>query len=38
MFDIVYNMFFEFIDMLKWYIPVLLMFGCIAEIIKAAKV
>lgn len=33
MFDIVYSMLFDFIDMLKWYIPMLIIFGLIGMLI-----
>lgn len=33
MFDIVYSMLFDFIDMLKWYIPMLIIFGVIGMLI-----
>lgn len=34
MFDIIYSLFFDLIDMLKWFIPVLLVCGIIGELIK----
>ena len=33
MFDIVYSMLFDFINMLKWYIPILILFGFIGMLI-----
>lgn len=37
MFDIVYSLLFDFIDMLKWYIPILIIFGFIATLIGGRK-
>lgn len=33
MFEIVYSMLFDFIDMLKWYIPILILFGFIGMLV-----
>lgn len=33
MFDIVYSMLFDFINMLKWFIPILIIFGCLGILI-----
>lgn len=33
MFDIVYSLLFDFIDMLKWFIPILIVFGVIGNLI-----
>ncbi len=35
MFEIVYSMMFDFIDMLKWYLPMLIVFGFIGTLINA---
>lgn len=35
MFDIVYSLVFDFIDMLKWYIPFLILFGFIGSLIRS---
>lgn len=32
MFDIVYSLLFDFIDFLKWFIPMLIIIGCVGEI------
>lgn len=37
MFDIVYSLLFDFIDMLKWYIPILIVFGIVARLIGGRK-
>lgn len=37
MFDIAYSLLFDVIGMLKWFIPLLLLFGVIAQLIKAGK-
>lgn len=34
MFDIVYSLLFDFINLLKWYIPILLVFGIIAILLR----
>ena len=33
MFDIVYSLMFDFIDMLKWFIPMFILFGFIGILI-----
>jgi len=33
MFDIVYSLLFDFINMLSWYIPILIIFGIIGGLI-----
>lgn len=38
MFEIVYSLMFDFIDMLKWYIPMLIVFSFIAMLIRAGGV
>lgn len=35
MFDIVYSLIFDFIDMLKWFIPILIIFGVIGSLINS---
>lgn len=34
MFDIVYDLMLSFIDMLKWFIPMLIVFGFIGQLIR----
>lgn len=34
MFDIVYSLLFDFINLLKWYIPILIVFGFIAILMR----
>lgn len=38
MFEIVYSLMFDFIDMLKWYIPMLIVFSFIAMLIRSGGV
>lgn len=35
MFDIVYSILLDFIDMLKWFIPILICFGFLGSLINA---
>lgn len=37
MFDIIYSLFLEFIDMLSWYIPIMIVVGVIAKLIKGGS-
>lgn len=37
MFDIVYSILFDFIDLLKWYIPILIIFGFLSILIGGRK-
>lgn len=34
MFDIVYSLMFDFIDMLKWFLPMMIVFGVIGTLIR----
>ena len=35
MFDIVYSIFFDFINMLKWFLPILIILGIIGGLIRS---
>lgn len=35
MFDIVYSLMFDFINMLKWYLPMLIIFGFLGILIRS---
>lgn len=34
MFEIIYSLMFDFIDMLKWFIPMMIVFGVIGNLIR----
>lgn len=34
MFEIIYSLMFDFIDMLKWFIPMMIVFGVIGSLIR----